>query len=70
LKNEQLAGGVDFITTSDNLDFITAAGKLHFQIISAFTEIDTPPNNSWGIFLYQNTPNLPCISDIKKPSVY
>jgi DNA invertase Pin-like site-specific DNA recombinase len=32
--------GVGFISISDNLDFGTAAGKLHFQILSAFAEFE------------------------------
>lgn len=32
--------GVGFISVSDNLDFSTAAGKLHFQILSAFAEFE------------------------------
>lgn len=32
--------GVGFISISDNLDFNTAAGKLHFQILSAFAEFE------------------------------
>jgi len=31
---------VGFISVSDNLDFTTAAGKLHFQILSAFAEFE------------------------------
>ena len=30
--------GIGLISISDNLDFSTAAGKLHFQILSAFAE--------------------------------
>ncbi len=37
---ELLDKGVGFISTSDNLDFSTAAGKLHFQILSAFAEFE------------------------------
>ncbi len=37
---ELLDKGVGFISISDNLDFSTAAGKLHFQILSAFTEFE------------------------------
>lgn len=32
--------GICFISVSDNLDFGTAAGKLHFQILSAFAEFE------------------------------
>ena len=32
--------GVDFISISDNLDFTTASGKLHFQILAAFAEFE------------------------------
>jgi DNA invertase Pin-like site-specific DNA recombinase len=32
--------GVGFISVSDNLDFGTASGKLHFQILSAFAEFE------------------------------
>lgn len=32
--------GVGFISITDNLDFSTAAGKLHFQILSAFAEFE------------------------------
>lgn len=32
--------GVGFISISDNLDFSTAAGKLQFQILSAFAEFE------------------------------
>lgn len=37
---ELLDKGVTFISISDNLDFSTAAGKLHFQILSAFAEFE------------------------------
>src|SRR5664280_495494 len=37
---ELLDKGVGFISISDNLDFSTAAGKLHFQILSAFAEFE------------------------------
>jgi DNA invertase Pin-like site-specific DNA recombinase len=33
---ELLDKGIGFISVSDNLDFSTASGKLHFQILSAF----------------------------------
>lgn len=32
--------GIGFISLSDNLDFATASGKLHFQILSAFAEFE------------------------------
>jgi len=31
---------IDFISISDNLDFSSATGQLHFQILSAFTEFE------------------------------
>jgi putative DNA-invertase from lambdoid prophage Rac len=37
---ELLDIGVAFISISDNLDFSTASGKLHFQILSAFCEFE------------------------------
>jgi putative DNA-invertase from lambdoid prophage Rac len=37
---ELLNKGIGFISISDNLDFSTAAGKLHFQILSAFAEFE------------------------------
>jgi DNA invertase Pin-like site-specific DNA recombinase len=37
---EILDKGVGFISVSDNLDFSSAAGKLHFQILSAFAEFE------------------------------
>lgn len=37
---EILDKGIGFISLSDNLDFSTAAGKLHFQILSAFAEFE------------------------------
>lgn len=37
---EILDKGVGFISVSDNLDFSTATGKLHFQILSAFAEFE------------------------------
>jgi DNA invertase Pin-like site-specific DNA recombinase len=37
---ELLDKNIGFISTSDNLDFGTAAGKLHFQILSAFAEFE------------------------------
>lgn len=32
--------GIGFISLSDNIDFSTAAGKLHFQILCAFAEFE------------------------------
>ena len=37
---EILDKNIGFISVSDNLDFSTAAGKLHFQILSAFAEFE------------------------------
>jgi DNA invertase Pin-like site-specific DNA recombinase len=37
---ELLDKNVAFISISDNLDFSTASGKLHFQILSAFAEFE------------------------------
>lgn len=37
---ELLNKGISFISISDNLDFSTASGKLHFQILSAFAEFE------------------------------
>ena len=37
---ELLKKGVGFISLSDNLDFTSASGKLHFQILSAFSEFE------------------------------
>ena len=37
---EILDRGIAFISLSDNLDFSTASGKLHFQILSAFAEFE------------------------------
>ncbi len=37
---ELIDKGVGFISVSDNLDFSTAAGKLHFAILSAFAEFE------------------------------
>lgn len=37
---ELLDKGVSFISISDNLDFSTAAGKLHFQILSVFADFE------------------------------
>jgi DNA invertase Pin-like site-specific DNA recombinase len=38
--DEFLKKGIKFISYSDNLDFSTAAGKLHFQILGAFAEFE------------------------------
>ncbi len=41
LDNKELIDkGIGFISISDNLDFTTAAGKLQFQILSAFAEFE------------------------------
>lgn len=32
--------GIGFVSLSDNLDFSTASGKLHFQILSAFSSFE------------------------------
>jgi putative DNA-invertase from lambdoid prophage Rac len=37
---ELINKGIGFISVSDNLDFSTATGKLHFQILSAFAEFE------------------------------
>jgi len=37
---ELIDKGIGFISLSDNLDFSTAAGKLQFQILSAFAEFE------------------------------
>jgi DNA invertase Pin-like site-specific DNA recombinase len=37
---ELIDKGVSFISITDNLDFSTASGKLHFQILSAFAEFE------------------------------
>jgi DNA invertase Pin-like site-specific DNA recombinase len=37
---ELIDKGVGFISISDNLNFGTASGKLHFQILSAFAEFE------------------------------
>jgi DNA invertase Pin-like site-specific DNA recombinase len=37
---ELIDKGISFISISDNLDFSTASGKLHFQILSAFAEFE------------------------------
>ena len=38
--NELINKGINFISISENLDFSTATGKLHFQILSAFAEFE------------------------------
>ena len=37
---ELIDKGIVFISLTDNLDFSTASGKLHFQILSAFAEFE------------------------------
>jgi putative DNA-invertase from lambdoid prophage Rac len=37
---ELLDKGIGFISISDNLDFSTASGRLHFQILAAFAEFE------------------------------
>jgi putative DNA-invertase from lambdoid prophage Rac len=37
---ELLDKGIGFISISDNLDFTNAVGRLHFQILSAFSEFE------------------------------
>lgn len=37
---ELIDKGIGFISISDNLDFGSASGKLHFQILSAFAEFE------------------------------
>ncbi len=37
---ELLKKGIKFISFSDNLDFSTASGKLHWQILAAFAEFE------------------------------
>lgn len=37
---ELLDKGIGFVSISDNLDFSSAAGKLHFAILSAFAEFE------------------------------
>ena len=37
---ELVKKGIGFISISDNLDFTSATGKLHFQILSAFAEFE------------------------------
>jgi len=38
--NELIGKGIDFFSYSDNLDFSTATGQLHFQILSAFAQFE------------------------------
>ena len=38
--NELLGKNIGFISIAENLDFTTATGKLHFQILSAFAEFE------------------------------
>ena len=38
--NELLGKGIGFVSIAENLDFTTATGKLHFQILSAFAEFE------------------------------
>ncbi len=38
--NELIKKGIDFYSYSENLDFTTATGKLHFNILSAFAEFE------------------------------
>jgi putative DNA-invertase from lambdoid prophage Rac len=38
--NELINKGIAFISYSENLDFSTATGKLHFNILSAFAEFE------------------------------
>ena len=37
---ELIDKGIGFISLSDNLDFTTASGKLHFQVLAAFAEFE------------------------------
>jgi DNA invertase Pin-like site-specific DNA recombinase len=37
---ELINRGIGFISLTENLDFTTASGKLHFQILSAFAEFE------------------------------
>ena len=37
---ELLDKGVRFVSISDNIDFSTSAGRLHFQILAAFAEFE------------------------------
>lgn len=38
--DELIKKGISFISYSENLDFSSATGKLHFQILSAFAEFE------------------------------
>lgn len=38
--NELIAKGIEFYSYSENLDFTSATGKLHFNILSAFAEFE------------------------------
>lgn len=38
--NELIKKGIGFISYSENLDFTTASGKLHFNILSAFADFE------------------------------
>lgn len=41
LETQELINkSIDFISISDNVDFSTATGKLHFQILAAFAEFE------------------------------
>ena len=37
---ELIDKGIGFVSISDNLDFTTASGKLHFHMLSAFAEFE------------------------------
>jgi DNA invertase Pin-like site-specific DNA recombinase len=37
---ELVVKGIDFISISDNIDFSTSMGRLHFQILAAFAEFE------------------------------
>lgn len=37
---ELMSKGVRFVSISDNLDFSTSSGRLHFQILAAFAEFE------------------------------
>jgi len=39
--DELINKGIDFYSYSENLDFTTATGKLHFTILSAFAEFES-----------------------------
>ena len=38
--NELVSKGIEFYSYSENIDFTTATGKLHFHILSAFAEFE------------------------------